>query len=152
MSERWSKVLLSVEALLIAVPVTLLFVFYAPDEVIRVTALSVNWGSSLVVLLVGGVSLLIGWWLMIRFVIGGGPALRSVIPFIWALLYVAACVAVLACALVLFRGASPILTVLSKRFGVLALGAPLLVPLVHLVLERRVRLAANNALERERGR
>lgn len=62
MTERLSKYILAAEALFLVMPVTLLFVFWAPDEIIR-PWIPAFYGNKVVAVLTG-LSLVAGWWLM----------------------------------------------------------------------------------------
>jgi cation transport ATPase len=143
MSEQTSKFVVAAEALLLAVPVTILFAVWAPDEMYR--APEYGGFENRVIAAIAGVTLISGWWLMVVFWRGGADALRTAHVAMWL-------VAIVGCFASLVGGV--ITWVHSEAqslryFGILAAGLPLLIPFIHLYIERRSRTAANKPLKEQ---
>ena len=146
MSERVSKLILGIEALLLAVPVTFLFLIWFPDELYR----SAEYGGFVnrISAALAGSTLVAGWWLMAIFWHRGSTGLRETYAVAWV---VAGCGSVAT----LLVGA--VLWLLPQKefrqqFGVLAFGLPLLIPFLHLLIERMRREDANKPLQRTRSK
>jgi len=143
MPERLSKIVLALEALLIAAPLTLLYFFFVfPSALFSSLLLQSSWLSALN-LIVTVSSLLAGWSLMVKFWRTGAGGLKDSPPFIWGLAYVGA-VSVLIALVVLIAGQSLGWTSLANsEVTALLFGIPLLLPFGHLFAERQLRSAAS---------
>lgn len=112
------------------VPVTLLFLLWAPDEILRPWSRVFLEGKLLMILT--GLPLLAGWRLMIAFWRRGASALRETHALVWAAATIGALSAIVASGLFWMTNGER----MPGSFGIAAFGAPLLVPFIHLVVER----------------
>lgn len=130
MSEKASRILLGIEAIVFCLPLTLLFAVYALPSVYYFSQqqpLFADLAASALVLLALGTA----WFLMLTFVLRGRVALRTLSKYWWLLPVLAACLVVAS----LIRTAS--VTVLEPHwFNLFGWGLPFLVPLAHLFVER----------------
>lgn len=136
MSEAWSRVLLALEAVIICLPLTVLFVvFIVPSTVYFATEsgdpLSLSSAIAIAVILATWAC---AWWLIGLFLARGTTALRSTALFWWILPFGTAALGFLAVLHVLLA------TVLEpSAFNIFAWGLPCIVPLAHLSWERWLR-------------
>ena len=151
MSERLSRILVAVEALLILAPTSLLAHYAA------VFLLGAGLGNGpsgvdlvpLVFLVVSALSIVGGWILVVSFVVGGARKLRSEPMWLWIASIVGAAIAVPALFLAadpLGIGAGPPLARVGG-FGWLSFGAPSVVPFAHILAEFKLRKTSNYRLE-----
>ena len=142
MSERVSRAGLAIEAIIICLPLTVLFLvgglsgdiymlihFSKPEALVDIA-------SGLVIF----ATLLCAWWLMATFVLRGCAKLRQLSLYWWVLPFVSATLAV--GITVYLWSASVIEPSWINEFG---WGIPFLIPLVHLCIERWGRSSANAA-------
>jgi hypothetical protein len=146
MSERVSKFIVAAEALLLVLPVTLLFLFWAPDEFLR--PLFHGFHMRRIIACLIGVALISGWWLMIAFWRGGSNALRDTHAVVWVAATCGGAAAIVAGVLLLVFQSVELL----GTFVMFVFGLPLLIPFAHLLIERQKRASANTSLERTRDR
>ena len=151
MSERWSKVLVAIEALVLAVPVTLLAALALLGAATYfLTANSEPYErAQSIVYLVPLPPLAAGWTLIARFLGSGRAGLRSARAYLWWLAVVGVAL-VISAAWVGYRLDTHDLEYeptlwkwLLLYFRDLAFGLPAIVPLVHLAIERRVGMSSN---------
>jgi hypothetical protein len=148
MTERLSRFLVAVEAVLLAVPVTALAAFAAIAGLVLLAdrPIPLYEQAQTIVYLMPVVPLVAGWVLMARFVVFGSAALRSSSRVLWSaaslgavLFFFAALCAAAWRRNINFLRPDSIWYWLLAYFRELTFGLPLLVPLVHLSLERRFR-------------
>jgi hypothetical protein len=148
MTERLSRFLVALEALLLAVPVTALATLAGIAGLLLLTdrPMPIYERAQTIVYLVPFVPLVAGWILMARFVVFGSAALRSSSKALWFAASLGAALFVLAalCAAawtrsITFLKPDSVWYWLLSYFRELAFGLPALVPLAHLALERRFR-------------
>jgi len=145
MTQTTSKILLGLEALLLVVPVTLLFMIGASDLYFSVLGFQEGWLTRLLVLLIVTMALFAGWWLMVQFWRHGSGRLLSAPGYVWALVMLAAVAVVVASVLALASSTFAVLEPLAERLRILLFGLPLLIPLAHLGSERLFRSPANQS-------
>jgi hypothetical protein len=152
MNRKLSQRLLVAEAVVFALPLTALLVLglttVSPDAMDEFWP----WFAADLVTVLAAVSVIAGWWLIVKAVRGGAEALRSTSRVWWI-------TALLGSMLVLASVVSALLPP-SPEYSPTAffrehlerciLGAPLVVILVHLWAEARFRKLANNALQATR--
>ena len=143
MSERISRIILGIEALIICLPLTLLFLAYGlptsyyflahfPDDKAYATAA--------VTLIILG-TLCCAWLLILSFVLRGGATLRSLSLYWWPLPFLSGGFA-LAVTVHLWSA-----TVIEpSEINTFGWGVPFLIPLGHLCAERWWRSSANPPL------
>jgi len=152
MTQRLSKVLLALEAIVVVAPITLLFSTVALEMLLQSLQFETAWQLGLFSLVVIATSLAAGWWLMVTFWRHGSARLQTPFSIPWALVLVGA-LSTLVAVLVLASGdSSQWPPVVRRSLWALAWGLPLLVPMGHLFAERLIRSAANKSLERTRDR
>jgi general stress protein CsbA len=156
MSERWSKLLVAVEALVLFVPVTLLAALSILGAIAFVLAAHMEpyEQAQAIVYLIPVVPLIAGWMLIGRFLASGRAGLRSCGALLWWLAALGGAIVLAAICV----GSSfdkheleyePTLgRWVLLYFRELAFGLPALVPLVHLAIERRRQMSSNYRLER----
>ena len=151
MTQRLSKILLALEALLLVVPITVLFATIASDLFFSFLQFSDAWQLGLFVFVVIAASLVAGWSLMVAFWRHGPTRLRKGFSASWAIVLVGAACIVSATAILVVGNPSHWPPTVKQSLWALAWGLPLLVPLAHLLGERHLRSAANTSPERTRG-
>jgi len=156
MSERWSKFLVALEALVLLVPVTLLAAFSLVGAItyLRAVHLEPYEQAQAIVYLVPLAPLTAGWILIARFLASGRAGLESCRAYLWWLAGLGGVLVVAA----IWVGSSfdehkleyePTMWKWMLLYcRELAFGLPALVPLIHLAIERRVRTSSNYRLER----
>jgi len=153
MTERTSRIAVAFEALLFALPVTLLGTLAFASVLFSLASRSdqIYERAQNIVYTLPVLPLLAGWTLVARFVIFGSDSLRSSSRLLWLL---ALSGVALVCAALLFRvranfgDARSLWAWVRSYLGELIFGAPAIVPLIHLIFERRLRMPSNQSLER----
>jgi len=146
MSLGLSKFVIAIEVLLLLVPTSALAFWDWAFSLLSAANHPLDWWALFV--LFPTICLMCGWILVFRFFAYGHTALVSTSSWIWFGAILGALAAISALAINL--GAASVREVLPEGFGLLVVGAPALVPLTHLVLERVFRKSANNRFERSR--
>jgi hypothetical protein len=156
MPERWSKVAAIAECIVLLAPMTV-GAFWGALVLGFIGSSMLQPGMSALLLSILGlllVALVVGWYLMVSFVVGGAPRLRSIPAVIWLLPAAAAIVLLIGFYIAHFKPSAITVTNgridMSHFIAVLGEGRTILVaiPLIHLFLERALR--ANNRMERPR--
>lgn len=148
MSEKTSRIILIIEAILIVLPITGLGIYLTVEEII-----SVFWNQSLldialaILALMSTVAIVSGWRLFVAFIRGGARNLQNQHIGWW--------LALLAGVLVLIGSLISIILPPSPEysnmwefrliFNLFILASPLFIPLIHLALEKFVRKPADMA-------
>ena len=150
MPQSLSKFVLALEALLIATPLTVLYIWVLFPAAFLSALFLRSSVASVLVNIVTLLSLLAGWMLMVRFWRYGAAGLRTSPSAVWGAAYAGAAAAMIG-TLLLFAGESMGWRSQSTSEAfTLIYGIPLLVPFGHLLAERFFRSAANTSLERTR--
>jgi hypothetical protein len=147
MSELTSRIILGIEAIVIGLPLSLLFLvaglpsaFYFAFNFPDAGSLAFA-GTNLIIL----ATLSCAWVLMFAFSIRGGGALRNLSIYWWFLPFLSGG---LGLSVTLYLWSAEVIEPSSiNTFG---WGLPLLVPLTHLCIERWLRSSANPPLNRTR--
>lgn len=150
MTQRLSKILLALEAIVLVVPVTLLFSMVAFEMLLSSLRFETAWQFGLLSLVIIATSLAAGWFLMVEFWRQGPARLRTITRISWGVVLVGALSALVAVAFLAAGKPSDWPPIARQSLWALAWGLPLLVPLGHLLAERFLRSAANKSLERTR--
>lgn len=130
MSEKESRILLALEALLLCLPLTSVFVVYGFPAFIDFSLRPphyADWIANAFILL----TLAAAWILLLTFVVRGRTALRKLSVYWWLLPVLAACLVVIS----LIRLAVAV-AVEPHWFNLFGWGLPLLFPLTHVCIER----------------
>jgi hypothetical protein len=152
MSERISRILVAIEALALLAP-TSLFVLWAAIFLLG-SGLGDGWLHAqiapLAFFLVSVLSLACGWVLVVSFVARGSANLRREPLWVWVCAIAGAVLALASAAVVSTPIVGGIDSPLARfgGFGLLAFGAPALLPFAHVLLERLCRMTSNYRLER----
>ena len=152
MTERTSRIAVAFEALLFALPVTLLGTLAFASVLFSLASRSdqIYEKAQNIVYTLPVLPLLAGWTLVARLIFGS-DSLRSSSRLLWLL---ALSDVALVCAALLFRvranfgDARSLWAWVRSYLGELIFGAPAIVPLIHLIFERRLRMPSNQSLER----
>ena len=146
MPERLSKIVLALEALLIATPLTALY-FYVllPRNLLSLLSFRSSF-TNLLVTVVIVLSLLAGWSLMVTFWRSGAAGLRRAPSAIWGAAYAGAAAAVWGPVSMFAADSMGRSTLGDGAEFVLIYGIPLLVPFAHLLAERLFRSSTGSAI------
>jgi len=152
MSERWSRLAVATEALLLAFPVTYLAVFALAADMLSLTApaVPIYERAQAIVYALPIIPLAAGWILIARFVISGSPALRSSSNVLWVLSFSGAIIVLVSIFIGFwsrrraFGDPASLWPWILSYFRELSVGMPAIIPLIHLTLERRFRVFSNN--------
>jgi hypothetical protein len=132
MSERGSQILAGLEVGLLCLPLTALFLFAGLPSVFYFLVQGPDGTiiSSAIACVVILTALFCAWRLLLSFIFGGRSALRAIPAGWWSVPYATAGLSLLA----------PIFVAVTETpsgFGMFGWGLPLLLPLVHLHIERK---------------
>lgn len=146
MPEVVSRIIAGVEALLIAVPTTLLALFglVAFPALLLESRLPVPSTIGLIAVTCSIAGLVAGWNLLARFISGGRQRLRAAPKIFWVLSMAGATLALIGLTTWLLPRRMP--NFLVENFILYAYGVPTLIPLAHLYFEGSTR--SNNRLQR----
>lgn len=143
MSERISRIVLAVEAIVICLPLTILFLVWGLPSLAYFAARPSR--PEAIGELVAGfavlAALLCGWRLVAAFVLRGRGVLRRLSVSWWVLPLLAALLGV---GITIYNLTA--LVIEPSWINLFGWGLPLVVPLMHLCLERRVRTSADPAV------
>ena len=135
--ESTSRILAGLEGALLCLPVTALFLYGVPPIIYY--SLTNSPGSDDVMYAVASIfifiALICAWRLLLSFISGGRAKLQAVSNSWWTIPYATACLSVIGKIYVLT-------TATPSNLGMFGWGLPMILPLVHLHLERK---AANPA-------
>lgn len=147
MSARISRITFAAEVLLLVFPFSFLLVFLALMDLSELQHI----GSVMLVALSGGACLYFAWYLSMIFLKGGARSLQLCPKYVWAFAHLGALLALLGGVIFVFSfehltaapqsdvSPAPILELRG-----LVTGLPLLVPYVHLTLERAFRAKSSS--------
>ena len=152
MTQRLSKVLLALEAIVVVGPITLLFSTIALERFGAAIDSEGVWQFELLSFVIIVASLCAGWSLMALFWRRGSEGIRTSSRLLWFVALVGAAAAVIAVACLASGTPTHWPPDVRRSIWGLAWGTPLLLPLFHLLAERYFRSTANTSLERARGR
>jgi hypothetical protein len=145
MTQRLSKFLLALEAILLVAPITFLFTMIASEMLQSSLEFKTAWQLGLLTFVIIATSLGAGWSLMFEFWRNGPTGLRKS-PFIaWAFVLCGGLAALVAAVFLATADPSGWLPAAKHSLSAFVFGLPLLVPLCHLLAERFFRSAANNS-------
>ncbi len=137
MPQRLSRILLAVEAVVICLPLTALFLFAGLPSVVYGIVHTPNVDTTAevaaAVVILGG--LLCGWRLLVAFVLSGSALLQRVALFWWV---VPAICGVLALIDTVYAFTATVIE--PSALHQFAWGIPLVIPFVHLACERWLRM------------
>jgi hypothetical protein len=140
MSEGHSKFIIAIETLLLLVPTSSIALLQWGFTLVNVVGRPLGRPTLdfFVFIQLPMISLVCGWTLVIRFFVYGSDALRSTSGWIWSGAIIGGIVAIAALieVVAIHFGDVSIRAALPEYFGLLVIGSPALVPLIHIVLER----------------
>ena len=141
MTEFSSRVVLALEAVVIGLPLTVLFVVFVLPSVLYFQTSQFD-----LVLVLSSVATLVtlccAWWLMATFIFRGQVALRATSRAWWLLPFLVAVLGLLAAMRLAF---APVIE--PSGINTFIWGVPFILPLLHLSVERWGRLRSNNSFK-----
>jgi hypothetical protein len=159
MNEKGSRLLLFIEAALIAAPLTLLLLVFIPFSVTGSSPWSIRelrsvWPdmATTAVAVLAAICAAAGWWLIVAYLAGGVSGLRAQHRRWWSLAFGGGIMVVAAVVNALLPASSGhlALSAFRENLNFLLAGAPLLLPLIHVWLEKHFRGTANKPMQATR--
>lgn len=132
--ESTSRILAGFEGALLCLPVTALFL-YGGLRIIYYSLRNLSWPDDISFALAGSfifIAIICAWRLLLSFIFGGRTKLQAASNIWWAVPYAIACLSLIAILYVL-------ITSTPSALGMFGWGIPMILPLVHLHLERKAK-------------